>query len=54
MMTESISIVRHIEKVLIKGCASDITDVTKTKVTEWIASQTLYLQSLLRDIQWES
>ena len=34
--------------------SADITSVLKSKVTEWIASQTAFIQALFGNICWES
>lgn len=38
----------------ISTLSADITSVLKSKVTEWIASQTTFIQALLGNICWES
>lgn len=38
----------------ISTLSSDITSVLKSKVTEWIASQTAFIQALFGNICWES
>ena len=38
----------------ISTLSADITSVLKSKVTEWIASQTAFIQALLGSICWES
>ena len=37
----------------ISSLSADITSVLKSKVNEWIASQTTFIQALFRDICWE-
>ena len=34
--------------------SADITSIIKCKVSEWIASQAAFIQTLFRDISWES
>ena len=34
--------------------AADITSVIKSKVTEWMNSQALFIQALFGNISWES
>lgn len=34
--------------------SADITSLIKSKVTEWITSQALFIQALFRNIRWES
>ena len=38
----------------ISTLSADITSVLKSKVTEWIASQTAFIQALFGNICWES
>ncbi len=38
----------------ISTLSADITSVLKSKVTEWIASQTTFIQALFGNICWES
>lgn len=38
----------------ISTLSADITSVLKSKVTEWIASQALFIQALFGNICWES
>ena len=37
----------------ISSLSADITSVLKSKVNEWIASQTIFIQALFRNICWE-
>ena len=34
--------------------SADITELIKSKVTNWIKSQPLFIQALFRDLCWES
>ena len=34
--------------------STEITDLVKSKVTNWIMSQALFIQALFRDFCWES
>ena len=34
--------------------SADITSIIKCKISEWIASQAVFIRALFRDISWES